>query len=52
MLSRRFGGLLEPLCRVSNLPDLKAQILSLTREYARQAHGAFRPASDPERTPW
>jgi len=52
MLSRRFGGLLEPLCRVSTLPDLKAQILSLTREYARQAHGAHRPAADPDRTPW
>jgi len=37
---------------MSTLPDLKAQILSLTREYARQAHGPFRPASDPERTPW
>jgi len=37
---------------MSTLPDLKAQILSLTREYALQAHGPFRPASDPERTPW
>jgi CDP-6-deoxy-D-xylo-4-hexulose-3-dehydrase len=37
---------------LSNLRDLKAQILSLTREYSRQAHGTHRPASDPERTPW
>jgi len=37
---------------MSTLPDLKAQILSLTREYARHAHGAFRSASDPDRTPW
>jgi CDP-6-deoxy-D-xylo-4-hexulose-3-dehydrase len=37
---------------MSTLPDLKAQIISLTREYARQAHGAYRPASDPHRTPW
>jgi CDP-6-deoxy-D-xylo-4-hexulose-3-dehydrase len=32
--------------------ELKAQILTLTREYSRQVHGAYRPASDPHRTPW
>ena len=38
--------------RVTSLPDLKAQILSLTRDYARQAHASHRPAADPARTPW
>jgi CDP-6-deoxy-D-xylo-4-hexulose-3-dehydrase len=37
---------------VTSLPDLKAQILSLTRDYARHAHAAYRPAADPSRTPW
>jgi len=37
---------------VTSLPDLKDQILSLTRDYARQAHAAYRPAADPARTPW
>ncbi len=32
--------------------ELKQQILRLTREYSRQVHGAFRPAADPERSPW
>ena len=32
--------------------SLKEEILRLTREYSRQVHGAFRPASDPERIPW
>jgi CDP-6-deoxy-D-xylo-4-hexulose-3-dehydrase len=31
---------------------LKQEILRLSREYSRQVHGAFRPAADPERTPW
>jgi len=31
---------------------LKQQILQLTREYSRQVHAAFRPASDPNRKPW
>ena len=31
---------------------LKQGILRLTREYSRQVHGAFRPASDPDRTPY
>jgi hypothetical protein len=31
---------------------LREEILRLTREYSRQVHGAFRPAADPERTPW
>jgi CDP-6-deoxy-D-xylo-4-hexulose-3-dehydrase len=37
---------------VTSLPDLKAQILSLTRDYARQAHASHRPAADTERSPW
>jgi CDP-6-deoxy-D-xylo-4-hexulose-3-dehydrase len=37
---------------VTSFPDLKSQILSLTRDYARQVHAAYRPASDPARTPW
>ena len=37
---------------MTSLPDLKAQILSLTRDYARQVHAAHRPAADPERSPW
>jgi CDP-6-deoxy-D-xylo-4-hexulose-3-dehydrase len=41
-----------PPTRVTSLPDLKAQILSLTRDYARQAHASHRPAADPARTPW
>jgi len=32
--------------------QLKAQILALTREYSRQVHAGFRPAADPDRTPW
>ena len=31
---------------------LKQEILRLTREYSRQVHGSFRPATDPERKPW
>ncbi len=37
---------------MTSLPHLKDQILSLTRDYARQAHAAYRPAADPARTPW
>jgi CDP-6-deoxy-D-xylo-4-hexulose-3-dehydrase len=37
---------------VTSLSDLKNQILSLTRDYARQAHAAYRPAADPSRTQW
>jgi CDP-6-deoxy-D-xylo-4-hexulose-3-dehydrase len=37
---------------VSELASLKQQILELTREYSRQAHSGFRPASDPQRAPW
>lgn len=37
---------------MTSLSELKAQILSLTREYSRQAHAAFRPADDPLRRPW
>jgi CDP-6-deoxy-D-xylo-4-hexulose-3-dehydrase len=31
---------------------LKQEILRLTREYSRQVHASFRPASDPARAPW
>ena len=31
---------------------LKREILRLTREYSRQVHAGFRPAADPERSPW
>ena len=37
---------------MTSLHDLKDQILSLTRDYAREAHAAYRPAADPGRTPW
>ena len=36
----------------SSVELLKAQILLLTREYSRQVHSGFRPAADPDRTPW
>lgn len=32
--------------------SLREQILRLTREYSRQVHSGFRPASDPDRTAW
>ena len=37
------------------MPDpaaLRQEILRLTREYSRQVHAPFRPATDPERQPW
>lgn len=37
---------------MSNLQALKAEILRLTREYSRQVHSAFRPASDSQRESW
>jgi len=37
---------------VTSPADLKRQILALTREYSRLVHGSFRPAADPERSPW
>ena len=37
---------------MTSLSDLKDQILRLTRDYARQAHSAYRPAADPARSPW
>ena len=37
---------------MSDPNSLKEQILRLTREYSRQVHGAFRPASDPDRMSW
>jgi len=33
-----------------SLPELKAEILCLTREYSRRAHSAQRPGCDPDRT--
>ncbi|MFN9624338.1 MAG: lipopolysaccharide biosynthesis protein RfbH [Cyanobacteriota bacterium] len=35
-----------------DITALKAEILRLTREYSRHVHGAFRPAVDPQRSPW
>jgi CDP-6-deoxy-D-xylo-4-hexulose-3-dehydrase len=32
--------------------ELKTQILALTREYSRQVHSSYRPASDHHRSPW
>ena len=52
MLPGRSCCLPHSLCCVTSLPDLKEQILSLTRDYARRAHAAYRPAADPIRTPW
>ena len=37
---------------MTSISDLKAQILTLTREYSRQAHASYRPAEDPLRRPW
>ncbi len=37
---------------MSELASLKQQILELTREYSRQAHAGFRPATDPQRKAW
>ena len=37
------------------MPDpatLRQDILRLTREYSRQVHAPFRPAADPDRSPW
>ena len=31
---------------------IKEEILRLTREYSRLVHGSFRPAADPDRSPW
>ena len=52
MLPRRSDLLPHLNSYVTSLPDLKDQILSLTRDYARQAHAAYRPAADSERKPW
>ncbi|WP_341882976.1 hypothetical protein [Synechococcus sp. UW140] len=37
---------------MSDPQQLKVQILALTRENSRQVHAGFRPAADPDRTPW
>ena len=36
----------------NTLPELKAEILRLTREYSTRAHVAQRPGGDPERSPF
>ena len=37
---------------MTNPAALREEILRLTREYSRQVHAGFRPAADPDRTPW
>ncbi len=37
---------------MSDSASLRQEILRLTKEYSRQVHAAFRPAADPDRTPW
>ena len=37
---------------MSDPAALRQEILRLTREYSRQVHAPFRPATDPERLPW
>jgi CDP-6-deoxy-D-xylo-4-hexulose-3-dehydrase len=37
---------------MSDPAGLRSEILRLTRDYARQVHGRFRPANDPLRLPW
>lgn len=37
---------------MTNPTTLKKEILRLTREYSRQVHANFRPASDPDRLDW
>ena len=37
---------------MSDPTALRQEILRLTREYSRQVHSSFRPASDPSRQPW
>jgi CDP-6-deoxy-D-xylo-4-hexulose-3-dehydrase len=37
---------------MTNPAELKQQILRLTREYSRQVHASFRPATDLDRKPW
>lgn len=37
---------------MTNPAFLKQEILRLTREYSRLVHSSFRPAIDPDRTPW
>ena len=37
---------------MNDVASLREQILRLTREYSRQVHSGFRPAADPDRTPW
>lgn len=37
---------------MTSASELKAQILALTRQYARDVHAAYRPASDPDKAEW
>ena len=52
MLSRRLGRLLLTGEQLTELNELKKQILQLTREYSLLAHASNRPGGDPLRTPW
>jgi CDP-6-deoxy-D-xylo-4-hexulose-3-dehydrase len=52
MLPQRPQLLPHFIAIVTSLSELKAQILNLTREYSRHAHAAYRPADDPQRSPW
>lgn len=42
----------ETIAKASELDALKAEILNLTRRYAREAHRSFRPGWDVLRTPY
>jgi CDP-6-deoxy-D-xylo-4-hexulose-3-dehydrase len=37
---------------MTSASELKAQILALTRQYVRDVHSTYRPASDPDRAAW
>ena len=37
---------------MNDASSLRNKILQLTREYSRKVHSGFRPAEDPERSPW
>jgi len=42
----------DSMASPAELSALRAEILALTRRYARTAHSAFRPGSDPSRPPF
>ena len=37
---------------MTDISQIKQEVLRLTREYSRKVHGQFRPAFDPSRKPW